>query len=463
MEVLGTRTRCPECSRLRERVAELEAQLAAARKDSGNSSKPPSSDIVKPPKDRPKGNNAKRQRGGQPGHPRHQRPAFPPEQIDTTKDYTLDCCPDCQGPLEDAQSLPRLVQQVEIVAKPIRIKEHRALAFWCPLCQKLHYAPLPAEVTKTGLVGPRLTALVGFLKGACHCSFSTIRKFLRDVVGVTISRGQLAKLVQKVSASLAKTYEELFAALPAEARLNVDETGHPDQGQRLWTWCFRAALYTLFRIDPSRGSDVLVAVLGKEFNGLLGCDYFSAYRKYMKDFGVAVQFCLAHLIRDVKFLAEHPLPANRRYGQMLLEHLRQLFGIIHRQELYASEASFRRALAAVRNKLVSDAILHLPGTAQAGNLADRFVEHLDSYFRFITTPQVEPTNNLAEQAIRFVAIHRRLTQGTRGDRGQRWCERIWTVVTTCAQQGRSVFNFLADAVQAFLRGRPAPSLLPDTT
>jgi transposase len=463
MEAQGARTRCPECRRLRERVAELEAQLAAARKDSGNSSKPPSSDIVKPPKKRPKGRKKKRNRGGQAGHPQHVRPLFPPEQIDDTWNYTLDGCPDCKGPVDAADCPPRLVQQVEIVAKPMRIEEHRGLAYWCPTCQKLHYAPVPEEVTKAGLAGPRLTALVGFLKGACHCSFSTIRKFLRDVVGVTISRGQLAKLVQKVSESLAKTYEKLFAALPGEDRLNVDETGHPDQGQHLWTWCFRASLFTMFRIDVSRGSDVLVAVLGKEFDGLLGCDYFSAYRKYMKDFNVAVQFCLAHLIRDVKFLVKHPKAANRRYGEMLLEHLRQLFRTIHTRELYASEESFHRRLVAIRNALVGDAILDLPNTREAGNLADRFVTHMDSYFRFITTPNVEPTNNLAEQAIRFVAIHRRLTQGTHGGAGQRWCERIWTVVATCAQQARSVFNFLFDSVRAFFQGRPGPSLLPDTT
>jgi hypothetical protein len=444
-------------------VAELEAQLAAARKHSGNSSKPPSSDIVKPPKDRPKGKKNKRKRGGQEGHPQHTRPLFPPEQIAKTWNYTLDGCPDCQGPLDEADCPPRLVQQVEIVAKPMRIEEHRGLAYWCARCQKLHYGAVPADVTKAGLVGPRLTALVGFLKGACHCSFSTIRKFVRDVVGVTISRGQLAKLVHKVSASLAQTYQELFEALPGEAVLNVDETGHPDQGQDLWTWCFRAPLFTMFRIDSSRGSDVLVAVLGKEFNGLLGCDYFSAYRKYLKDFNVAVQFCLAHLIRDVKFLVKHPDAANRRYGEMLLEHLRQLFGTIHARELYASQASFQRRLTAIRNALVADAILHLPKTRPAHNLADRFVSHMDSYFRFITTPQVEPTNNVAEQAIRFVAIHRRLTQGTRGPAGQRWCERIWTVVTTCAQQARSVFNFLFDSVRAFFRGRPGPSLLLDTT
>jgi transposase len=461
---------CPGCRELQarageleRRVALLEAQLAAARKHSGNSSKPPSSDIVKPPKGKPHGKNHKRRRGGQPKHPKHERPAFPPEQIDQTRDYTLTQCPDCGGKLQDASTAARVIQQVEIIDKPIRIKEHRGLAYWCPHCGQLHYGPLPRAVEKAGLVGPKLTALVGFLKGACHASFSTIRKFLRDVVRVQISRGQLAKLVSKVSASLQRTYDQLLAALPGEARLNVDETGHPDQGERLWTWCFRARLFTLFKVDPSRGSDVLIAVLGKEFDGLLGCDYFSAYRKYMNDCGVLVQFCLAHLIRDVKFLVEHPKAANRRYGNLLLEHLRRLFSIIHRRETFASEVSFRRTLASVRNNLVADAILRFPDTREASNLADRFAENMDSYFRFITTPDVEPTNNLAEQALRFVAIHRRVTQGTRGSVGQRWCERIWTVAATCAQQGRSVFTFLVEAVQAHFRGGAAPSLLPDTT
>jgi transposase len=466
----GGRTRCPECEQLQARVAklstrlaELESQLATARKHSSNSSKPPSSDIVKPPKDGLGRKKKKRRRGGQPGHPRHERPSFPPEQVDTTHDYVLDQCPDCGGKLQDADAAPRVLQQVEIVEKPIIIAEHRGLAYWCAKCQKVHYGALPQPVSKAGLLGPRLTALCAFLKGACHASFSTIRKFLRDVVGVTISRGHLAKVVQKVSASLATSYDELFDKVAGEERLNVDETGHPDQGQRLWTWCFRAQLYTLYRIDPSRGADVLVTVLGEEFQGILGCDYFSAYRKYMKDFDVRVQFCLAHLIRDVKFLVEHPLAANRRYGHMLLTHLRKLFGVIHRRAVYASPARFQRALVAVRNALVDDAVTYLAKTREAMNLATRFVKHMESYFRFITEPNVEPTNNLAEQAIRFVAIHRRMTQGTRGPAGQHWCERIWTVVGTCAQQGRSVFNFLHEAVTAYFQGEPSPSLLPDTT
>jgi transposase len=266
-----------------------------------------------------------------------------------------------------------------------------------------------------------------------------------------------------VSASLASTYDELLDGLAQETRLNVDETGHPDQGKRLWTWCFRASLFTVFHIDPSRGSDVLLSVLGSAFDGLIGCDYFSAYRKYMKHSHVLVQFCLAHFIRDVKFLVEHPDADNRRYGTLLLDHLRELFRIIHARDYYPTEFGFRLVLAGQRDRLVAAAFEHLPATREARNLARRLTDHADSYFRFITEPDVDPTNNLAEQAIRFVAIHRRMTQGTRGEKGQRWCERLWTVATTCAQQGRSVFAYLLEAVEAHFQGNPSPSLLPNSS
>ena len=102
----------------------------------------------------------------------------------------------------------------------------------------------------------------------------------------------------------------------------------------------------------------------------------------------------------------------------------------------------------------------VPATRACLNLAKRFEAHGESYFRFITTPGVGPTNNLAEQAIRFVVIDRLITQGTRSERGNRWCERIWTVMATCVQQGRSVFAYLEAAVTAWFHGDEAPSLLP---
>jgi transposase len=338
-----------ELAALKEVVAQLAQQLAAARKDSSTSSKPPSSDIVKPPKPPPPQGQDKRRIGGQPGHPKHERAAFPPEAINNGSfDYRLDFCPGCGHDLQPALTLPlQVVQQVDVRELPLSIEEHRSHPGWCPHCRKMHQAPFPSAIERGGLVGPSLTTLIAYLKGACHASFSTVRKFLRDVVRVTISRGELARIIAKVSRALERPYQELLDNLPSQARLNVDETGHKQNGQRQWTWCFRAGLYTLFKIDPTRSGDVLIEVVGAEFDGVLGCDYFSAYRRYQREFGVLLQFCLAHLIRDVKYLTTLPDPQDRAYGERLREALRSLFAVIHRREKLSAEV-FQRELEAAR-------------------------------------------------------------------------------------------------------------------
>ena len=283
---------------LRATLAQVQAQLAAARKDSSTSSKPPSSDIVKPPKPPPPPGQERRNAGGQPGHPKHERPLVPPERLSgPPHDYLLEICPDCGRGLRPAGDDVRVVQQVEIAAVPVLVEEHRSHPGWCPHCCKVHYAPLPAVVERGGMAGPRLTTLIAYLKGVCHASYSTVRKFLRDVVQITISRGQLCNIIRKVSAALDGPYQELLHDLPLQALLNVDETGHKHNGERWWAWCFRASLYTLFKIDPTRSGDVLIEVLGREFQGVLGCDYYGAYRRYLREFGVLLQFCMAHTIR----------------------------------------------------------------------------------------------------------------------------------------------------------------------
>ena len=99
-------------------------------------------------------------------------------------------------------------------------------------------------------------------------------------------------------------------------------------------------------------------------------------------------------------------------------------------------------------------------TANSSATPKRFRQHAEHYFRFLDTPGVEPTNNAMEQRFRFVVIDRKITQGTRGETGRRWCERIWTVLATCAQQSRSAFEFVYDSIVAYFTNQASPSLLP---
>lgn len=445
---------------LMQRVDQLERKLAAARKDSSSSSKPPSSDIVKKPKGKGGGKRrGKRKPGGQKGHPKHERTPFSPDQLDGAWGYTLRACPDCGGDLDASDKAPKVIQQVEIIEKPVRIDEHRGLAYWCSACRKVHYAPFPAEVEKGRLLGPQLTTLVAYMKGVCHCSFSTIRRFFRDVLKIQVSRGQLAKTIAKVTESMGAAYAELVAALPSQPYIRSDETGHKENGKRFWTWCFRADLFTLFWIDRSRGSQVLYEVLGADFDGILGCDYFSAYRKYMRELDLRVQFCLAHLIRDVKYLTTLSDKSTKAYGERLLDSILAMFHTFHRRD-ELTEQTVQRRLAAARDALLTQATKRVPQSREAQNMANRFRKHGAAFFEFITTPGVDPTNNLAEQAIRFVVLDRRVTQGTRSEKGRQWSERIWTAIATCQQTGRNLMQFLGESLFAHWQGLPPPSLLP---
>ena len=462
---------------LKAKLSELEKEnkhlgqkIAKLLKTSQNSSKPPSSDIVKG-----KGKIKNKEDGGgglgvggQPGHNKHTRAAFSEEEISNFYEYTLENCPDCHGELQSSEKAPKVIQQIEIKEIPIEINEHRGNAYWCPNCQKIHYAPIPADIIKEGLCGSELTALVAYLKYALHASFSTIRKFLRDVMKIKISKGQLAKLVSKVGKSLDVPYDELLKKIPLEENVNVDETGHKENGVKFWTWCFRAEMYVLFKIDKSRGSKVLIEVLGKNFNGLLGCDYFSAYRKYMKDFNMVVQFCIAHLIRDIRFLISLPDKETTKYGEKLLDLIREMFEIINNSENDGiSEDETKNQLIKIREKILEIGINEAPSKLDenlketkkhAQAIAERFRKFGGAYFQFITTPNISPTNNIAEQAIRFVVIDRHVTQGTRSLKGRKNCERLWTVIGTCEIQGRSAYQFIRKAVGAYFEGLPPPSL-----
>jgi transposase len=439
-----------------ERIEELERQLAAARKNSSTSSKPPSSDIVKPPSPTAPGPRRKRRRGGQPGHERHLRPLFPPEQVDRIRVYERAQPDPNWEPLQQF----RVWQQVDLRKKLFQVVEHRARLYRHRQSGRIEAAPCPRQVVRGGLIGPRLTAWIAFQKGACHMSYSLIQRFCGDVLGLPISTGQLVKLVGKAGAALGSCYEQLQTALPEQRRLNVDETGHPECGRDLWTWGFLAPGgegFTWFHIDAARSSEVLRGFLGETFSGVIGCDYHAAYRKFLRETDARMQFCWAHLVRDVKFLTTLPDGVTRRYGERLLREIKGLFRAWHRRETMPA-AIWQRAAEKARRRVLQ--VAHrAPLRNEAQNIAARFRAHAECYFTFLKETDIEPTNNAMERGFRHLVSDRKLTQGTRGEPGRRWCERIWTVLATCAQQRRSAYHFLHESILAHFSNRPLPSLL----
>jgi transposase len=458
---------------LKQRIAELErqladttAKLAAANKNSSNSSKPPSSDITKPPAD-PKHRSPSRKKrriGGQPGHARHES-ALTPDDADHVVDLRAS---DIVGvPPADLVPAPgteqRIVYQYELAEKPVELIAYVAHPYRNRKTGELVYPSFPCEVEKAGLLGPRLTAFAACLKGALHASYTGTQRML-GFFGAEVCRATVCNKIMNVSAALGFSHGELLDALPNESRLNIDETGHKDHPfgkpanhPKHWIWVFAAAAFTVFKIFGSRSTNALREVLGPDCEANIGSDFYSAYTCFMKEAHIKVQLCWAHLIREIRFLGESSNMATAKYGNRLLVLCRLIFRLHHRRSELGEE-KFRRKMTRLKAQFLATG----RGSTASGarDMVVRLKGYGEEYFLFLEHPGIEPTNNLAEREGRHCVIDRRITQGTRGTAGQRWCERIWTVLATCARQKRDAFAFLAESIRTYYAGTPQPSLLP---
>ena len=433
--------------------AELADKVAKLSKNSSNSSKPPSSDIVKPAKPKPTTGSARQ--GGQPGHKGISRQPFESNQIDETIPlYPGDCdCgyTGCGKPIKK----PKIQQTVELVEKPVRITEFHLYGFICPVCGRVIWAKLPVGVVEGHLFGLRLQALIAYMKGSLHASYSSLEDFCSNVLNIKVARSHLCNTIRRVNEAIAVPYEQLQQHLSTEPVLNVDESGWKNNGAKYWIWVFCTSAFSFFCIAKSRSSQVLRDILGETYNGTIVSDFFSAYVKYANKIQ---QFCLAHLIRDIKFLVTLPDKADQCFGQALLIQFKRLFHIWHLRDKIPKDR-FDRIVFKIK-----DRILTLAGQEdlppKSTTLAKRFRKHGEAMFRFLFDPTVPPTNNAAEQTLRQAIIDRRITQGSRSLMGRQWNARIWTVLATCKKQGRSSWQFLQNALSAHYFQTSTPSLLP---
>ena len=437
-----------ENQKLRERIARLE-------KNSSNSSKPPSSDIINP---KPASKNGrKRKQGGQLGHKKHSRQPFTTEQIDSTIIHELsvdDIRRRNLTPLDETESA---LQQVDLPAKFYTVTDHRVRLYKTPN-GAIVKAPLPKVIRKEGLFSSPMTAFVGYLKARCHMSYSTVAGLFSDVMELSISQSYLVKCCNaKLSPALIPAYSAALEYIRNAPIVGTDETGHKDSGNKNWTWCQHASDVVFFRICSSRGSRVLFENLGTNFNSILLADFFSANRMFVRLTGSKVQWCWAHLVRDIKFIAQLGVKNIQQWADRLLGIVKKMLKTWRKGE----KTNYFQKKLKVLKKLFLNSVMHPPDHQECRKIKKRFAgSGRDGYFLFLEVDGVEPTNNSTEQKIRFVVLDRRVTQGTNSDAGMRFYERIWTVVASCICQGKNIFKFLTQSLKAYYANTQPPSILP---
>ena len=449
-----------------KRIADLERQLALKQQNSTITSKPPSSNGLAGHQ-RTRGRRAKSRRraGGQPGHPGHHRELVPVERLDAIVDLVPEACRHCGRRLHARHTVadPRRHQVTELPPIAAHITEYRCHRRQCPDCGVITPAPLPDE--HANQFGPQLTALIAYLTVVCRMPRLVVQRFLAGALQIPISLGSTQNAWEETSASVAAPYAELEAALPHEAVVNADETGHRTNGDKRWLWTFVARTFVVYRIATSRGSDVLQTVLGETFAGILGSDRLPAYLKY----GVGQrQFCWAHVTRNVlSALDLATTPTAKRFCREALALDRRVFRLWHRfrgdpgaRGSPLTRAELTTKVLPIEKRLFALGERHLnAANADVRNLARAFFVHNQHFFTFVHEEGVEPTNNSAERALRTAVQWRKIMFGTRSDPGERAVERLLTIVRTCQRQQLNALAYLTAAIAAHRRRQTVASLL----
>jgi transposase len=438
---------------LEARVRELEAQLA---RNSGNSSRPPSTDPPGAPPPAPPRRTGK-QRGGQPGHPRFERHLVPPEQVTRTQVLKPSVCRRCGKGLLGDDPEPYRHQVIELPKVVATVDEYQLHSLFCEQCSISTRASLPAGVP-TGGFGPRLQAMVSLCSGDYRMSKREIERLVEDFFSIPIALGSISNLEQSTSEAIAEPVEQVAKAIVKEPIVHADETGWYERSQRAWLWGAVGGFMALFLIRTSRGAKVAKELLGAAFAGILVTDRWSAYAWV----DVARrQLCWAHLLRQFRGFQTLGSEAAK-IGEGLELLTETMFHAWHKVgDGTLSRAAFAALMTPLRLHVI--AWLQVGQSCSIQKVAGRCREILElepALWTFVHTEGIEPTNNAAERILRHGVLWRKGSFGTDSPNGSRFVERILTVVMTLRLQKRNVLDYITAACQAFLHNEPAPSLLP---
>ena len=407
------------------RIAYLEGRLGLSPQ---NSSLPPSSQHPHA-KPKPRKGKGKKKRGGQPGHPKHERPLIPTDQCNEVQSLKPTECRKCGEMLagNDAEPLRHQVWELPEI-KPL-VTEYQRHRLKCPCCGETTCAELPAGVPQ-GQSGPRLMAFTALLMAYYRQSKRRTAEFLTTLLGQPCCAALTVKMQEQVNAAARSAYEELAAQLPTEEHVNADESPTKEKNRKAWLWTFVAQAFTVFTVRATRAATAVDELLTGVFSGVVTCDRAKMYWRARR-----LQWCWAHLKRDFQRLIDQGDNQAKRLGYDLRRMTCKLFehwGNYHDGKI--SRAAFVRRMAPVRREVERLLLRGLAsGNKSLVGMCRELHEHRDWLWTFVRCEGVEPTNNAGERALRHAVIWRKLSFGTQSAAGSRFVETMLTVIETCRQ------------------------------
>jgi transposase len=439
---------------LEARVEKLERQLA---KNSGNSSRPPSTDPPRRTPGRGKDRSG-RKPGGQPGHEGHGRPLLPAWAVDELVDHWPANC-ECGHVFSESDQAavgePARHQVEELPVIAVRVIEHRCQRVRCPGCGARRTGELPRSVAASHL-GPRLQAAIATLSVRNRLSRRDAVELTEELFQARVSTGTVDAVLARVGGALADPHEDLLDAVRSSRHLNMDETGWRLQGSQRALWGMFTDHSAYFHVAPNRHEDHAKLLLA-DTRAIVTSDRWWAYSHLPL---ARRQICWAHLRRDFTAHAEG-LAVEKEFGELGLHACERLFWAWEVYQHTGDRRELKRQITVLRREL-KPALRRFAGKSPRNKycrgMARNLLKLWPALWTFAAIPGVQPTNNHAERSLRGAVIYRKLSLGSQSEPGEERTARLLSASITCRLQHRSLHAYLTGLLNASARGDPAPLL-----
>lgn len=353
--------------------------------------------------------------------------------------HAIDRCPKCARELSGGHVKWRH-QVVDIPPVKAVVTDHLIIERYCGVCGK-RWVPSVSEALSDTVVGRKrigitLMSVIAHLKTVCRVPLGQIRSLLKTLWQIDVSIGEIAEVLHDVADIGEPGYEKLLERVRGSPVLHGDETGWREDGVNGYLWSFSSPEVRYYTYRHSRGSKVVTEVLSDEFAGVLVSDFYAAYNIYD---GVK-QRCWVHLLRDLKALVEkNPDLAQVSVWvdsvQEVYERAKKAAAGKHKEhERCLLRWDFEKELLELARPYVG------VKTAPERVLAQRMENFIGELFTFVQHPEVPSENNAAERAIRPAVVARKISGGTRSEKGSRTSSILRTLFETWALQGYNTLH-----------------------
>lgn len=292
-----------------------------------------------------------------------------------------------------------------------------------------------------GIFGKNIQAFTGYLRYHCRVPFYRIANTFTTVFDIPMTAPTTLDICNRVGDKLSSLYENIKVDIKNERVVNADETGAKRNGMPGWLWGFFSVSLALFIFNTERGGEIVQDTLGKKFKGLLGCDGWSTYAVFSNKFGILLQRCWAHALREVKYECfTGKLKPNPQLIKAY-EWLCDIFKKVKESRELKSEGE--------RKVKYDELILELNQWIQMYSsykklrkVVNKIKNGKEFWFTCVLYPEIEPTNNRAERGLRDWVVMRKIIGCLRSEQGEKTTQVLLSLFQTWNLQGLNQYTQL---------------------